>query len=268
MRSVREGEAAAAEAVVSVRKSIQSLTNLGLPISFAGVRDTPPEELRERIQMLGLPRNITQHLEPGKTSSNLIPVLSPRDGTIVTREVVEGEAVDNSRALFVIADTSQMWVLLNVSLEDAEHVQLGQELKFEPDGTNRVHTGKLTWISTDVDRTTRTIEVRGQLDNADRQLRNETFGVGSIVLREENNATLVPRSAVHWEGCCHVVFVRDRNFMKKGAFKVFHTRSVRPGVTQSDTTEIIAGLYPDEIVVTSGSGVLRAELLKGELGAG
>ena len=65
-----------------------------------------------------------------------------------------------------------------------------------------------------------------------------------------------------------MVFVRDKDYMKEGAYKVFHTRSVRPGVRMGDTTEMIAGLLPGEVVVTKGSGVLRAELLKGNLGAG
>lgn len=43
---------------------------------------------------------------------------------------------------------------------------------------------------------------------------------------------------------------------------------VRPGVINGDYTEVIAGLLPGEVVVTKGSGVLRAELLKGNLGAG
>ena len=56
--------------------------------------------------------------------------------------------------------------------------------------------------------------------------------------------------------------------MQEGSYKVFHTRSVRPGVVSGDYTEVIAGLLPGEVVVTEGSGVLRAELLKGNLGAG
>ena len=59
-----------------------------------------------------------------------------------------------------------------------------------------------------------------------------------------------------------------RNYLAKDSYKVFHTRMVRPGVTNGDYTEIIAGLLPGEVVVTKGSGVLRAELLKGNLGAG
>jgi len=87
------------------------------------------------------------------------------------------------------------------------------------------------------------------------------------VLRDEPDAIIVPSSAVHWEGCCNVVFVRDRDYFTS-PYKVFNTRSVRPGVVQGETTEMIAGLWPGEVVVTQGSGVLRAELLKGNLGAG
>ena len=88
------------------------------------------------------------------------------------------------------------------------------------------------------------------------------------MLREEPDAIIVPTTAVHWEGCCHIVFVRDKDFMKERSYKVFHTRSVRPGVAMGDYTEMIAGVLPGEVVVTKGSGVLRAELLKGNLGAG
>jgi len=76
----------------------------------------------------------------------------------------------------------------------------------------------------------------------------------------------VPSAAVHWEGDCHVVFVRDRNFLQEDAPKVFHTRVVRPGATDGQTTEIIAGVLPGERVADKGSAALRAELLRGNLG--
>jgi cobalt-zinc-cadmium efflux system membrane fusion protein len=195
-------------------------------------------------------------------------VVAPRDGLVVTRDVVAGEVVDPSRTLFTVVDVGRVWLLLDVPTEHVPTVQLGQNVRFRPDGCPDEHTGRITWKSTAVDRETRTVKVRAELPNDDGHLLNETFGTGQIVLREEPDAIVVPSEAVHWEGCCHVAFVRDRNFLKKDAFKVFHTRMVRPGVTNGDTTEMIAGLLPGEVVVTKGSGVLRAELLKGNLGAG
>jgi multidrug efflux pump subunit AcrA (membrane-fusion protein) len=88
-------------------------------------------------------------------------------------------------------------------------------------------------------------------------------------LREEKEAIAVPNEAIHWEGCCHVVFVRDKGYFdSKDSPKVFHVRTVRPGTRNGTFTEIIAGVLPGEVLATKGSDVLRAELLKNSLGEG
>ena len=86
-------------------------------------------------------------------------------------------------------------------------------------------------------------------------------------------AVVVPSVAVHWEGCCNVVFVADRGFDRADGFKVFHVRKVRPGAKDVDpagtpVTEVIAGVLPGERVAVTNSGVLRSELLRNNLGAG
>lgn len=267
-RRALEAETAKTEAEVAVRKAIQTLANLGLNITYESVRLASADELRRKVQLLGLPPGMIQHLDPMPTTSNLIPVFAPRDGIVVSLDVVAGEVIDTAKILFTVADTSRMWLMLNVPLEEAKYITMGQKVIFRADGGTQVDTGTLTWVSTEVDSETRTVMVRAELPNHDGHLRNETFGTGKIVLRDEPEAIVVPSTAVHWEGCCHIVFVRDKDFMTKDSYKVFHTRSVQPGVNMGDYTEMIAGLWPDEVVVTKGSGVLRAELLKGNLGAG
>lgn len=267
-KRVLEAEAARAEAEAAVRKSVQALQNLGLPIALENVYRQTESELAKQLRLLGLPRSVSVGLDSRHTTANLVPVVAPRDGIVVSRDVVAGEVINTAKTLFTIADLSRMWLVLNVPLEEAKYLAIGQKVVFRPDGDNRADIGMLTWISTDVDAETRTVRVRVELPNEDGHLRNETFGAGEIVLREEKDAILVPSSAVHWEGCCHIVFVRDKDYMKQGAYKVFHTRSVRPGVVMGDKTEIIAGLLPGEVIVTQGSDILRSELLKGNLGAG
>ena len=94
-------------------------------------------------------------------------------------------------------------------------------------------------------------------------------GDASVVgQREVSDAVVVPAEAVHWEGNCHIVFVYDRDSPRKDAPKVFHARSVRPGAKDDRHTEIFAGLLPGEMVATKNSGVLRAQLLRSNLGAG
>jgi cobalt-zinc-cadmium efflux system membrane fusion protein len=153
-----------------------------------------------------------------------------------------------------------MWLFLNVPFEDAGLVEPGQQVKFHPDGASQEITGIVTWVSTAVDPSTRTVEVRANLDKSAGRLRAETFGTGRLVLREEPEAVLVPSEAVQWDGSCFVVFVRDKSYLDEGAPKLFHTRSVRPGVQTKQVTEIIAGLLPREVVATLNSHPLRRHL--------
>lgn len=265
---LQEADAAREESEAAVRKATQTLANFGLRITLADVRGKSGNEIAAQLHFLGLPAAISQQLDTQRTTANLIPITSPRDGVVVTRDVVAGEVIDPTKMLFTVVDNRRMWLLLDVPLEDVRYVKVGQKVIFRPDGGSREHTGQITWISTRVDAETRTVKVRAELRNDDGQLRDESFGAGRIVLREEDDAIVAPRGAIHWEGCCHVAFVRDKEFLTDGSYKVFHTRMVRPGVTNGDYTELIAGLMPGEVVVTMGSGVLRAELLKGNLGAG
>jgi cobalt-zinc-cadmium efflux system membrane fusion protein len=113
------------------------------------------------------------------------------------------------------------------------------------------------------------VAARAELPNPQGRLRDETFGAGRIILREEKEAIVVPNEAVHWEGCCHVVFVRDKDFFHaQDSPKVFHVRTVRVGAKNEKYTEVIAGVLPGEVVASKGSDVIRAELLKNSLGEG
>lgn len=267
-RQVQEAQAGFAQANARLRSAQQALGNLGLPVNVEQLRGLPEEQLTERLRLLGLPESVAEHLGPDETTTNLLPVKAPMDGILVARQVVAGEVVDASRVLFQLADTNRMWLTLCVSVEDTSKLALGQAVRFRPDGSRQEVSGNLVWISTTADPQSRTVTVRAELPNANAQLRNETFGAGQIILREEPEAIVVPNEAVHWEGCCHVVFVRDKGYFDEDSPKVFHVRTVRLGARTEKFTEIAAGVLPDEVVAAKGSDVIRAELLKNNLGEG
>ena len=179
-----------------------------------------------------------------------------------------GEVVDTAKPLFIVANTEQMWLTLSVRQEDTQRLALGQSIRFRPDGNAAEATGKISWISTAVDEKTRTVKVRADVDNRDSRLRANMFGPGRIVLRQEKNALVVPNEAVHSDGDCLIVFVRDKDFLSDGAPKVFHVRKIRPGAREEKYTEVLAGVLRGEVVATKGSAVLWSELLKSNLGEG
>jgi cobalt-zinc-cadmium efflux system membrane fusion protein len=269
-RQLREAESALQEAQIRLLSAQQVLVNLGLKVRANDFAERSTDEIAERIQFLGLPAQIVAELDPESATSNLFPLRAPLESVVVARDVVPGEVVNTSTTIFKLSDVRQLWLILDVRQDDATYLALGQPVRFRPSGADEANEveGSLAWISTEADDQTRTVKVRVNLPNADGRLRANTFGRGRIVLREEPAATVVPTEAVHWDGCCHVVFVRDRNFLKEETPKFFHIRKVRLGVKQGDMTEIIAGLLPGEVIASQNSVVLESQLLKGNLGAG
>jgi multidrug efflux pump subunit AcrA (membrane-fusion protein) len=268
-RQVLEAEAANEKAGVSVLRAQQTLANLGLDVDLDALRALSHEEQLASLRLLGLNDVIESAGGTPVTTANLLPIRSPMDGVVVERNVVAGEVVDSAAVLFKIADISRMWLTLNVPLEEAGRLSMEQPVRFRADGSDQEVLGKLSWISTATDRQTRMLDVRAELPNADGLLRDETFGAGEIILRDEPEAVVVPNDAIHWEGCCHVVFVRNKHYFDSpDSPKVFHVRSVRLGAKNEKYTEVIAGVLPGEVVATTGSDVLRAQLLKNSLGEG
>ena len=69
---------------------------------------------RKRIftELPATPKN-TEILK-AKDTKNLLSVVAPIDGTAVLRHAVRGEAVQATVQLFAVADTSRMWLWVDV----------------------------------------------------------------------------------------------------------------------------------------------------------
>jgi membrane fusion protein, heavy metal efflux system len=254
--------AALAEAEIQFHNARQTLLNLGLELDRTDLEGTTRDELAERIQFLGIPDDVAVPLKGSQSSANLLPVIAPFDGIVVSRDASTGEQVDPSKSLFVVSDVRRVWIALDVRQEDAGRIASGQPVIFRPDGaTEDAVRGSVSWISSAVDERTRTVRVRADVDNLEGRLRTGVFGTGRIVVRQSPSAVAVPDAAIHWEGCCHVVFVRLTD-------EIFQTRKVRLGARAGAYTEVLVGVLPGELIATSGSHVLKSEMLKSRLGAG
>ena len=191
---------------------------------------------------------------------------------VVARKIVPGEVVDTTTTtVFDVADVRRMWLTSTCARMTRSIFRSDKRCCFAAaTASDEPEIKGIAGLD----------QHRGRRRDADRQgsrricriddgrLRANTFGTGRIVLREEPKAIVVPSEAIHWDGSCNVVFVRDKNFFKPGAPKFFHVRKVRLGVKDGDTTEIIAGLLPGEVIASKNSVVLEAQLLKSNLGAG
>lgn len=74
-------------------------------------------------------------------------ITSPIDGTIVKSDVIKNQAVGATSQLAVVADTSNMYVGINVEETDIMKIKVGQEVKVDIDAyPSKTFKGKVTEI--------------------------------------------------------------------------------------------------------------------------
>jgi len=216
----------------------------------------------QRLRTLGLDDDAVAGLGEAQDTSSLLHLTAPFAGTVIARSAVLGEVVDTSTPLFSVADTTVMWALLEVYDADVTKIALGQPVVLQVEGlAGERRGGTLTWVSSQVDRRTRTLAARAEFPNPDGALRAGMFATAVVSVRDRAAELVVPEEAVQWEGCCNVVFVRQSD-------SLFEPRKVRLAFELERHLVVAEGLDEGETVVTTGSFLLKTELLKGSIGAG
>jgi RND family efflux transporter MFP subunit len=266
---VVEAEAAAREARAGLYSARQGLANLGLPLPSAEDEKLTDESLTSRLLLLGVPDAKRRELEARASqtgeaiTANLLPVFSPLDGVVTKRNGVVGETIAALAPVYEVGDPTRVHVFLEVRQEDMARVAVGQEMTFRLEGGAGVPAvdGVIDWISPTVDEKTRTVRARGRVANPNGVLKSGAFGGGTVTVEGPRPGLVVPREAVHWEGCKHVVFAK-----RTADGTTYYPLRVTLGARVGGAVEVTGGLDAGEEIAVAGSHVLKAELLKDRIG--
>ena len=188
---------------------------------------------------------------------------SPLEGCVVERNLNLGQEVRADQMLanapqftaplFVITDPSRLWIQIDATDLDLPHFQQGRHFTFSSRAVpGETFTGRVEVISESIDPATRTIKVRGSVDNLRRLLKAEMFVTVSLPGMQSAEAS-VPARAVFLKGDKHYVFVEA----EAGHFV---RREVTVGPEEHDRVLILAGLEPGQRVVTEGCLLLQQSM--------
>jgi cobalt-zinc-cadmium efflux system membrane fusion protein len=188
---------------------------------------------------------------------------SPLDGIVVEKNVTPGQEVRPDQMLanapqftaplFTITDPSRLWIQIDATEVDLPHLKPGSEFTFFSRAfPGQVFTGTVDVVSEFIDPATRTIKVRGTVDNSQRRLKAEMF-VSINLPSEETPGTSVPAKAVYLKGEKHYVFIEA----ERGKFT---RQEVTIGPEQDGRILVLAGVQPGQRVVTEGCVLLERTL--------
>jgi len=192
----------------------------------------------------------------------MLDARAPFAGEITSRTAVLGAMVEAGAPLFTLADRSVMWAELAVPEAAQSRLQVGQQVELSVESLpERKFTGKLTWISAELDETTRRVKARAEVPNPDGLLKARMFAKARVLTDAGAPALLVPPAAIQR------VDGKPLLFVKLGP-DLFDARAVRLGARSGDAWIIAEGLKAGEEVATEHVFALKSQLLISRLGAG
>ena len=205
-----------------------------------------------RLTLLGVPPEEIARLSRVPVAIPRLTLRSTVNGTVLERNVTQGQYVAADVPLFTIADLSRVWVLADLYEMDIARVRVGDRATFTTEALpGRELLGRIEFLYPTLSSETRTLKVRLSLDNPGATLRPGMYGRVRVAGRG-GSALVVPGEAVVNTGEHKYVFLAR-------ADGHFEPRMVWTGVQEGDRVQILKGLAAGDTVVSSASFLIDSE---------
>jgi membrane fusion protein, multidrug efflux system len=209
------------------------------------------------LQDAGTVKNDQGTVQAAQVNLSYCHITAPISGRVGLRLVDPGNVVQSSGAvtLAVITQLQPITVIFTIPEDNLGQVQprLRQQAKLPVDAFDRaalkkIASGTLLTLDNQIDTTTGTVKARASFENRDGSLFPNEFVNTKLLVTTLQGATLIPSSAIQHNGPVSFVYVIQDN--------TAHMRSVKPGVTEGQTTEV-TGINPGDVVADSSFDKLQ-----------
>lgn len=220
------------------------------------MKDMQPELLDAAMEKLKRWKigqaQIDQVLQNGKALETF-PIQADING-IVTEKMVElGDYVERGMPIYEISDLSKVWILFDLYEEELKWVKEGTQIEYSVNALpGQTFQGTISFIDPLLNSQSRVASARVEVANKEGLLKPEIFVSGVVEAKQNinNEAIVIPKSAVLWTGKKSVIYVKEN-----GNFKM---REVTLGATLGESYIIKEGLEVGEEIVSNGTFTLDA----------
>jgi membrane fusion protein, heavy metal efflux system len=187
---------------------------------------------------------------------NIYSVLAPISGYIVQKNINKDMQLrsDRSDNIFDVANTTNVWAIMNVNESDIDKISLGMKAEVStlsyPD---KIFYGKIDKIFKIIDPQTNAMQARVVLDNANGLLIPESKATIKVTSSENNTALAIPSKAVIFDdNRSFVVVFKTRTDLKVKEIKVLKQ--------VGDVTYVSEGLSEGEQIITNNQLLIYRSL--------
>ena len=221
--------------------------------SIAGSgKDLIKNSLR-KLELLDVPDSEIKRIENTKEIKKYVTLYAPFDGTVIHKNVIEGQKIGAGTELLKIANLDNLWLMADIYEYELPKIQLGSQaditFTFLPGKTFK---SKISFIYPTLDNKTRTVKVRFNMPNYNGQLKPSMFA--NIVINGKNlgDYPVIPEQAVLRTGQKDIVILA----LGEGKFKPVE---VKLGDYSDGYYQVLNGINAGNTIVTSAQFLIDSE---------
>jgi membrane fusion protein, multidrug efflux system len=175
---------------------------------------------------------------------NKTEIKAPFNGRIGLKSVSEGSFVTNSTIIATLQNINPIKVDFSVPEKYSVQVEKGDKVNFTVTGSNETFTAEVYAIEPKIDPVTRSLKIRAIFRNEQGKILPGSFADVQLILKEINNAILIPTQSVIPELQGQKVFL----YKNGNALPVI----IETGIRNEETVQVTDGLSENDTVITSG----------------
>src|SRR5713101_2008965 len=186
-------------------------------------------------------------------------IRAPFSGILGIRKVNLGQYLPAGSPVVSNQSLNPIYVNVGVPQQASAQVHVGRKLRVTTeDVAGKVFAGSVTAIDSEVDPTTRNIQVQATLSNPEGKLRPGMFVQVEMPLGASRAVIALPASAINYAPYGDSVFViTDLKDPKGHTYRGVRQQFVKLEGSRGDQVAVVSGLNPGDEVVTSGVFKLR-----------
>ena len=212
----------------------------------------------DQLRLIGLNDQMIQRLQDTGALTSEVAITASRTGIVVERKVSQGQVAQPGDPLFTVADLSNVWVVGALPEQDANSVQLNQQVEVEVPalGAQKLK-GRIVFISDTVQQDTRTVPIRTAVENPRFELKPQmlaTLHLNGAYVKQ----LAVPSAAVIREND------KDYVFVKVGDHR-YRLTEVQLDAAAGELRPVRKGIDEGTPIVVDGSFHLNSQRKRAEL---
>jgi len=243
--------AAQQEFLTAVSYGENVINSLNKSISKSG-RDLIENSI-QKLRLLDVRKKEIDELKRTKKVKKFMTLYAPFNGTVIHKNVIEGQKINPGTPLFKIADLKNLWLIADIYEYELSKIKLGAEAEikfnFFP---GKIFNSRITFIYPTLDAKTRTVKVRFDIPNYNNELKPSMFATIDISGKDLSNHPLIPEQAVIRSGQKNIVIIALGN----GKFK---SVEVKLGENAKGYFQVLEGLDEGTRIVISSQFLIDSE---------